>query len=436
VKPNILYIHSHDTGRYVQPYGVAVPTPNIQKLAEGGILFTHAFCAAPTCSPSRAALLTGQAPHSCGQFGLVNRGFKLRDKEKHIANLLKTNGYFTALAGIHHVVRDPLSCGYMKHLNNENDDKKVSDKAVKFLNNTSKKPFFLSVGFFNTHRKHLQSKSEDELYCAPPRPFPNTPETRKDMASFMASTRVLDKCIGKVLNALKKNGLIKNTLVICTTDHGIPFPKMKCNLTDHGTGVMLIIRGPKGFSNGRVCDALISQIDIFPTICEVIGIKKPDWLQGKSILPLIKGNTKEINKEIYSEINFHAAYEPLRSIRTKRWKYIRRYTKYRRPVMANIDGCPTKNLLFKYGYSKQIFTNEELYDLIFDPNEACNLLNSSIHSKTLNDMRSHLDRWMKKTNDPLLKGPISAPKTAILSDMKDSDPSDIWQRRKKSEGYA
>ncbi len=73
-KPNIIYIHSHDTGRYIQPYGHPVPTPNLQRLAEEGMLFRQAFCAAPTCSPSRGALVTGQAPHSCGQFGLLNRG--------------------------------------------------------------------------------------------------------------------------------------------------------------------------------------------------------------------------------------------------------------------------------------------------------------------------------------------------------------------------
>ena len=88
-RPNILYIHSHDTGRYVQPYGYAIPTPNIQKLAEEGILFRQAYCASPMCSPSRAALLTGQSPHSCGQFGLVNCGFPLRDTEKHLAHTLK-----------------------------------------------------------------------------------------------------------------------------------------------------------------------------------------------------------------------------------------------------------------------------------------------------------------------------------------------------------
>jgi arylsulfatase A-like enzyme len=88
-RPNVLYLYSHDTGRYVQAHGHAVPTPNLQRLAEEGVLFWQAFNAAPTCSPSRAALLTGQAPHSCGQFGLVNRGFELRDRHKHLAHTLR-----------------------------------------------------------------------------------------------------------------------------------------------------------------------------------------------------------------------------------------------------------------------------------------------------------------------------------------------------------
>ena len=103
-KPNIVYIHSHDTGRYVQPYGHAIPTPNIQSLAEKGVLFRNAFCANPTCSPSRAALLTGQWAHSCGMGGLANRGWSLPVPEHLIPYTLNKAGYITALAGFQHVV--------------------------------------------------------------------------------------------------------------------------------------------------------------------------------------------------------------------------------------------------------------------------------------------------------------------------------------------
>ena len=109
---NIIYLHSHDTGRYLQPYGHAVPAPNLQALAEEGVLFRKVFNAAPTCSPSRACLLTGQSAHSCGQLGLANRGFYLAHPEHHLANFLAGHGYRTALCGIQHLVLDARELGY------------------------------------------------------------------------------------------------------------------------------------------------------------------------------------------------------------------------------------------------------------------------------------------------------------------------------------
>ncbi|MGE9292553.1 MAG: sulfatase-like hydrolase/transferase [Puniceicoccales bacterium] len=98
--PNILYYHSHDTGRYIQPYGYQVPTPNLQQLAEEGVLFRRAFCAAPTCSPSRAGLLTGCAAHSVGMLGLAHRGFSLTDVSRTMVTYLREVGYETCLCGI------------------------------------------------------------------------------------------------------------------------------------------------------------------------------------------------------------------------------------------------------------------------------------------------------------------------------------------------
>src|SRR5439155_17241386 len=118
-------------------------------------------------------------------------------------------------------------------------------------------------------------------------PLPDTYETRRDMGGFKASARSLDQGIGAVLDALDANGLSDNTLVICTTDHGIAFPRMKCNLTDHGIGVMLIMRGPGGFTGGKVSDSLVSHIDLFPTIFDLMNIDRPGCLQVMSILYLI-----------------------------------------------------------------------------------------------------------------------------------------------------
>jgi len=435
---NVLYIHSHDTGRYVQPYGYAVSTPNIQKLAEEGILFRQAFSVAPTCSPSRAGLLTGQCPHSNGQFGLVNRGFELPDCNKHIVNTLKKEGYYSALIGLQHIRKDPTSIGYDYIGEVEsNHVKHVVPKAVEFLKNTHNQPLFLSVGFSETHRVFPSHSTDiNPNYCQPPAPLPDTPEIREDMADFKTSASILDKGIARVLKALEENGLTNNTLVICTTDHGIAFPTMKCNLTDHGIGVMLIMKGPHGFEGGKVCDALVSQIDIFPTICDLLDIEFPEWLEGNSIMPLVHREKKEINNEIFSEVNYHCSYEPMRAVRTKRWKYIRRYLNKNTPMLANCDPSSSKNVLLKNGWKEEFVDKEELYDLIFDPNESNNLANDPSKKDKLQNMRNKLDNWMQKTKDPLLKGEIKAPPGAKVNKFDDVEPNDIWEYEERPEGYA
>src|SRR3954453_18517055 len=136
-RPNILYLHSHDTGRYIQPYGYAVPTPNLQKLAAEGFLFRQAFDAAPTCSPSRASLLTGQCPHSSGMLGLAHRGFSLNDYGQHVIHTLRKAGYNSALCGLQHIARDPKIIGYDRIVpTGSNRAANVAPAAVEFLKST------------------------------------------------------------------------------------------------------------------------------------------------------------------------------------------------------------------------------------------------------------------------------------------------------------
>ncbi len=433
---NVVYVHSHDTGRYVQPYGYDIPTPNIQRLAEEGVLFRQAFCAAPTCSPSRACLLTGQTAHSCGQLGLANRGFNLRDTDKHIVQTLKQQGYRSALFGIQHLHSDARLLGYdlIVETNSQGDGYDGAARtqdAVDFLASRPDQPFFMTVGYFETHRVFPEPGwQEDARYTRPPAPLPDTPETREDMAAFQASARILDENIGRVLDALDENGLAENTLVICTTDHGLAFPGMKCTLTDHGMGVLLILRGPGGFSGGKVIDAMVSQIDLYPTVCELAGIDAPEWLQGKSMVPLVQDNDEgsaEINEAIFGEVNYHAAYQPQRAVRTSRWKYIRHYGERLKTALPNIDGGPSKSLLMANGLAERKIDREQLYDLIFDPNESNNLAADPAHSGVLAEMQATLNRWMMDTDDPLLFGVVPAPEGAIVNHPDDPDPGAIDQ---------
>jgi arylsulfatase A-like enzyme len=420
---NILYIHSHDTGRYIQPYGYAVQTPNIQRLAEQGVLFRQSFCAGPTCSPSRASLLTGQSAHSSGMIGLAHRGFSLKNYKQHIIHTLRKVGYHSALSGVQHIASTAEIIGYDQILTTHGG--KAAATAVDFLSNAPPQPFFLSVGFSATHRKFPEpGPAEDTRYCLPPAPLPDTPETRRDMAAFKASASILDMSIGIVLDTLDKNGLAENTLVICTTDHGIAFPGMKCNLTDHGIGVMLIMRGPGGFTGGKVCDAIVSHIDLFPTICDLLEIEHPEWLQGNSMMPLIRGEVDEINDEIFAEVTYHAAYEPQRAVRTQRWKYIRRFEERHTPVLPNCDDSPSKDVWLNHGWRERPVPQEQLYDLIFDPNEIHNLAGEPSMAEVLDEMRSRLERWMRVTDDPILNGPVPAPSGARFNDPNGLSPQE------------
>ena len=417
-RPNILYIHSHDTGRYVQPYGYAVPTPNIQHLAEQGVLFRQMFCGGPTCSPSRAALLTGECAHSSGMIGLAHRGFSLSDYSRHIVHTLKANGYRATLVGIQHVASgdNRALLGYDEILPGGRAEA-VATRAAELLRNGPAEPFFMSVGFTETHRRFRPAGAlQNARYCRPPTPMPDTPATRRDMADFMASARAWDWGVGLVLDALNAAGLTDNTLVICATDHGIAFPGMKCHLTDHGIGVMFIVRGPGGFDGGKVCDALVSHVDVFPTICELLDIEAPGWLQGRSMMPLIRGDAEEINEEIFGEVTYHGAYEPMRCVRTRRWKYIRRYDGRTGPVLPNCDDSLSKDLWLEHGWRDRAPAEEELYDLVFDPNETNNLAGDPGTAGTLDEMRGRLDRWMERTDDPLLEGPVPAPSGAKFND--------------------
>jgi N-sulfoglucosamine sulfohydrolase len=418
VPSNIVYLHSHDTGRYVQPYGHPVPTPNIQRLADQGLLFRQAFCGAPTCSGSRAVLLTGQWAHVNGMIGLAHRGFRLRDYGHHLVHTLRQAGYWSGLVGEQHLSVDPRVLGYdaIGDVDTTHVESVIPATLDLLDERPRDRPFFLSVGFFETHREFFESSSvRDALYSSPPPNLPDTPEVRRDMASFKQSARSLDQGVGAVLNALDEHEVAEDTLVILTTDHGLPFPGAKASLLDRGIGVLLIIRGPGGFHGGKVSDALVSQIDLYPTICEIAGIEPPHFVQGRSLLPVVRREVPEVNDEVFAELTYHAAYDPQRAIRTRRHKYIRLFGDKLEPVLPNIDEGPTKELLVAAGYGTRPRPRERLHDLLFDPMEADNVVDDPDYADVLADLRERMEEWMRQTDDPLLHGPVEPPEGADLN---------------------
>lgn len=416
-KPNIVYLHTHDTGRWVQPYGYPVPTPRIQQFAQEGILFRNAHSAAPTCSPSRAALLTGQCPHSAGMLGLAHMGFGLHDYGQHLVHTLHAAGYTSAMAGVQHVAPGPdegAHIGYDEQLPvADNRASSAAAAAEEYLSRHHDRPFFLSVGLVETHILPREGHTfgypgVDDRYVIPPSHIPDTPRSRRDFASFVAAADAADAAFGRVLDALDAAGLGADTLVIITTDHGLPLPRMKSSLSDLGTGVMLLLRGPGGFDGGQVSDGLVSQLDLFPTLCDLLEIDHPPWLQGRSLLPLVRAGV-EVNEHLFSEVTYHVAYDPQRSVRTSRYRYVVRFDDREHPVLPNVDDCPTKDVWVEAGWQDLPAPREQLYDVLLDPAEVRNLVGDPSYEDTRSRLADVLRQWMQDTDDPLLSGPVPAP---------------------------
>lgn len=431
---NILYMHTHDSGRFLSPYGVDTPTNNLLSFAKDSVVFREAFCASPTCSPSRAALLTGTYPHNNGMLGLAHRGFKLNDYSKHLVNYLKKFDYETVLCGVQHEAAlwrnhklAAETIGYDINLTTDSENMKDEElvfwdienakKAVSYIKAVKDKKFFLSFGMFATHRKYpveIDEEVDDRYIALPPLTVDNE-GNRKDTAKFYTSAKYADKCIGMIIEALKETGLYEDTLIIFTTDHGMANPFNKCNLLDFGTGVSLILRDPKQKEQGRVIDALVSHVDIFPTICDLLNIEKPDWIQGVSLSELLSGNASKVRDEVFTEINFHTSYEPARSVRTNRYKYIRYYDNYNKINYSNIDDSIPKDFLLENGLLEKEKDMEALYDLYYDPYERNNLVNNEKCREVLEDLRKRLLNWQRDTDDIILEGNIPIPKKAKVN---------------------
>ncbi|WP_269524558.1 sulfatase family protein [Coraliomargarita parva] len=429
---NVIYIHTHDMGRYISPYGHAVSTPHLQAFAERSTLFRQAYCCGPTCSPSRAGLLTGMTPHETGMLGLAHRGFTFSRPELHLAAYLKAKGFLTALCGMQHEFNSawdqmPYEESHFKHDGpaGVDYDLDATKSAIEFLSCQQDRPYFLSYGLFYPHRPFLTADYNvfRPDYMRPPAPLPDTPEIRRDMADYAYTVNRADDCIGQVLETIYRYGHDRNSLIIMTTDHGIAFPGMKCNLTDHGIGVTLMMAAPGNQTAGAAVDALVSHLDIYPTICDLLGLAAPDHLQGSSLRPLLEGTTESIRDEVFSEVTFHAAYEPMRCVRTKRHKLIFRYELDQRPL-ANCDGSLSKDELLRFDWGSQILPQVELYDLMLDPSEACNRAADPVYADVRQDLERRLLDWMKRTSDPLLDGHVEQPVGTMVNVFESLDPEE------------
>lgn len=422
--PNVAVITCHDLGRHLRCFGIpTVRTPHLDALAESGARFERAFATSSGCSPSRAALATGCYPHVNGVMGLTHPPFNwnLRPDVLHITHMLGGAGYDRHLFGFQHVTTsvDRLAFdefhGFDRVVGCYETawGANVAARVAGFLQaRQSSRPLYMEINLEEVHRPFDQGGSvpdEADGIFIPPY-LPPGSEVREEMAALQGAIRQADRAVGEILAALDRAGMRDDTLVIFIADHGLAMPRAKCTLYDPGIEVALLVRWPAGsVCPGQVRPEMISNIDVLPTILEAAGAAPPPQVQGRSFLPLLRGDTYAPRTEIYAEKTYHSYYDPMRALRTERFKYIRNFEVC---FAVEVPGDVQMGATFRAHvdlYHAAQHPPIELYDLHADPLEQHNLAGDLSFVEIERRLDSSLRAWMVETHDPLLRGPIPSP---------------------------
>lgn len=428
---NVVLFVADDLGANdIGPYGnLVVRTPNINRLAKESLLFTCAFASSPTCSPSRASIYTGLMPFRNGAHA-NHAGIK--DGVRTLPVYLNALGYRVAIAGKLHV--GPISAYPFELIHNSNvPEPGYEDKGVLWtdLNMTpvddwlskvsyDNKPFMLIV---NDHSPHVTWPEKAEYKAAEldiPSIHIDTEDTRKSRARYYTDISKMDGNVGKLLRSLEEHKLAENTVVIFTCDQGPQWAFGKWNLYDYGIRVPLLIRWPAKIKGGTETDALVSLVDLLPTVIDLAGGVapiEPEAIDGRSLLPLILGEKNTHRNEVFASHTGDGTMNqsPLRMIRTRQYKYILNlapeilYTTHIDKakdhdggrqywpswVAQSYENEHAASVMWRYHNRP----NEELYDVKKDPDETRNLANDPLNEEIMKNFRSQMTQWRLQQGD-------------------------------------
>lgn len=428
---NVVLFIADDLGFQLGCYGnKVIGTPNIDGLAKIGVRFTHAFAAVSSCSPSRATLYTGLHTHTSGQYGLAHatHNFHTFANVRSLPGLLKSNGYRTGIIGKIHVQPRtvyPFDEEMTKGIAGNRGVAAMAEQARQFFRDSGDKPFALVVGFSDPHRGAKGFANENkyrgvkEIAYEPsdvimPYFLSDKSDVRRDLADYYQSISRLDQGVGFFLDALKETKHAEDTLVIFLSDNGPPFPGAKTTLYDPGVHLPLIVASPAQKRRGLTNHAMVSWIDVLPTILDWAGIKAPPALTGRSVLPILEEENPKGWDVVYGSHQFHEVtmYYPMRMVRTRTHKYIRNLAhKLDWPFASDIYNSPSWQGILERGDKMmgdrrvESFIHrplEELYDLEKDPHELRNVAGDPANAEVLKDLRERVKAWQIKTRDPWL----------------------------------
>jgi arylsulfatase A-like enzyme len=428
-RPNVLLLHCHDLGQFLHCYGIkTVQTPNLDRLAEQGVLLERCFCAAPQCSPSRASMFTGRYPHSNGVMGLTHADFAwdLHQDEMHLGQILKAAGYSTAGVGVIHETRSgPARIGLDDYSPKARAQAAAAEAILRLerFARSPEQPFYMQVGFTEPHRLPAAKPTEDlgfidqdvnpddSLGVTVPSYLRDTPGTRVEIAELQGAVRHADQHMGRILSALDDLKLASHTLVIFTTDHGIALPRAKCSVYEPGLQVASIWRLPsrQGWHGGIRKREMISNVDYVPTILDALSLAPPANVQGRSFAPLLDGRAYTPREVIFGELTYHDYYDPRRSLRTETHKLIVNFSSAPAFMDPSQSWRPRSDTVVPPNHALAYHPPLELYDLRDDPGETRNLATLPAYAPVLGDLQARLAKHLKGTGDPILDGAVTNP---------------------------
>ena len=434
-RPNIVFIIADDLawddlGCTGNP---GVRTPNLDRLAKGGMRFTNAYLTISSCSPSRASIITSTYPH---QTDAEQLHWALPADRLTFVELLKASGYWTAAAGKWHLgnavkdrfdeVREADVSGFQLPTGEAAKAGKIVQKAVGDARSgcdqwvpllkarPTDKPFFLWLAALDPHRDYDEGILEQPHKPGDVRLPPyvaDTPRSRRDYALYYDEITRLDRFVGGVMAELKEQNVAENTFVLFISDNGRPFPRDKTTLYDSGIKTPFIVHWPGRIGAGSLCNGLLSSVDIAPAFLELAGLSTPKVFEGRSFLPLLRNPQKGIREFVFAERNWHDYEDRVRAVRNRRFKYIRNF-------YNDLPNTPPADVVRSVAYREMIRlrdegrlvdaqkntfihprAKEELYDTQSDPFELKNLANDPTQARRLKRFGSALAKWQKKTGD-------------------------------------
>ncbi|MEM1084585.1 MAG: sulfatase [Verrucomicrobiota bacterium] len=446
-RPNILFCMADDWGwPHASAYGdEAVQTPNFDRLAREGVLFHHAYTTSPSCTPSRNAVITGKYHWQLGPG--ANLWSTLPSEHESFIHLLADAGYTIGQ-------NPPKTWGpgklesWRKH-HGEAPAGPTFKTFAEFLSqhDPAERPFFFWLATGDPHRSYKKGSGKaagidlEKVHLF--EHFPDHPVVRNDVADYYFEVQRWDQLVGKAIDELTKRGLLENTIIVMTGDHGMPFPRGKGNLYDSGVRVPFVVRWGKSIKPGRDLQDFVSFADVAPTLLEASGTEIPDDMSGRSFLPLLKSTKSgRIAAEERPHIVFgrerHTPAHPLpytggypsRGIRTPDFLYIRNYRtelwpagsastgnpRYPNQWYSDCDGGPSKSFIIDHRESnpdcarayKLCFAPrpaEELYDLSQDPDQVRNVAGDPDRTAVLENLRNQLQQELADKKDPRASNP-------------------------------